>query len=242
MNDTGIEWVDKTWNPIFGCCGPGGTKKNPKRCWYCYAEELTHRKLWDCDLCNSFEPHIHPERIYEPLQRKKPTTIFVGSMSDMWGDWVPAEWIEAVLQVIRACPQHMFLALTKNGIRYYDFDLPENLWCGVTVTQAHEKSEAITLLATLRNNAFISMEPMLADIGAALNGLDTMQLPAIRCLIIGPLNKRGHDPVTKREWVERIIEIAGAAGVPVFLKNALYEKGIMPEAEVKQRQVTPWRV
>ncbi len=258
MNKSPIGWTQFTWNPIFGCYGPGGTAKNPKRCWYCYAEQFAKRRLNNCIDCFLFIPHMCPERIYEPLQRKKPTTIFVGSMSDMWGDWVPAEWIEAVLQVIRACPQHTFLALTKNPDRYHDFKLPvENLWLGTTVTNAKDYGRrAVVDLIRVRSidcekprykgpepKLFLSAEPMLGDILAEPQGARCdWYLHKFDAVIIGPLNKRGHDPVTKREWVERIIEIADSAGVPVFLKNALHEKGIMTEAEVEKRQQTPWNL
>ncbi len=247
MNKSPIEWTEFTFNPIFGCLGPGGTKEKPKRCWYCYAEDVAANPFFmKCPKCLAFEPHIHSERIYEPLKRKKPATIFVGSMSDMWGDWVPAEWIESVLQVIEACPQHTFLMLTKNWKRYGDFECPDNMWFGITLTGNADlqREESAALLAASRRNYFISFEPLLDDASDIIDAMGFDYLGNAshwQCLIIGPLNKRGYPPVTKREWVERIIEIADSAGVPVFLKNALYEKGIMTEAEVKQRQQTPWR-
>ncbi len=241
LNSTKIEWVinpdgtkGKTWNPIFGCYGPGGTKEKPNRCWYCYAEELTHRNLWKCEKCNAFIPHIHPERIFEPLQRKKPTTIFVGSMSDMWGDWVPREWIEAVLDVIRACPQHTFLALTKNRNGYFKWVLPKNLWVGYTLTSSTQWKNYYPIFV----NQFISLEPLLEAPDDLL--INSYILEYVKCIIIGPLNKAGHGPVTTREMVENVTRIADDAGVTVYYKDALWKKGVMTKAEVLKRQVTPW--
>ncbi len=238
--NTGIEWVinpdgtrGATWNPIVGC---------RHGCWYCYARQLSKRQA--CMKCQVFRPHIHPERIFEPLQRKKPTTIFVGSMSDMWGDWVPAEWIESVLDVIRACPQHTFLTLTKNPKRYHKYRrFPINLWSGVTVTGFRDAKRLLDVY-NIPGFRFLSLEPLLDgaifDFHRATGDGYKIALSRFDAIIIGPLNKRGHGPVTKREWVERITAIADDAGVKVFYKNALHEKDIMTEAEVKARQLTPW--
>ena len=249
--NSGIEWTEATWNPVVGCeHGCGMTADNPEG--WCYARRMSKRQ--PCPKCRAFVPHLHPERLDQPIERKKPTTIFAGSTCDLWGDWVPADWIEKVLAVIRQCPQHRFLMLTKNPDRYLDFQLPENLWAGVTVTKPTMQDSGFLLTWTHlpeKQKRFISLEPLLSDVQREIMTFRRK----LRCktllqrllenghfdwLIIGPLNKRGHDPVTKAEWVERIIEIADSAGVPVFLKDALWKKGIMTEAEVKARQELPW--
>ncbi len=251
---TGIEWTEATWNPIFGCYGPGGTKKKPNRCWYCYAEQQAKRQA--CIACRAFSPHIHKERLDEPKRRKKPTVIFVGSMCDMWGDWVPREWIESVLDVIRACPQHTFLALTKNPKRYGEFELPKNLCLGATVTNAqHARANLLGLIGGAermyhsmkygyRLSLFLSLEPLLDDVTIAIPPFQVEDFAdffsSLDCLIIGPLNKAGHGPVTTREMVENVTRIADEAGVPVFYKDALWKKGVMTKAEVLKRQQTPW--
>jgi len=243
MNPTGIEWTECTWNPVVGC---------KHGCWYCYARQQVKRFRQRCEKCYTFEPHIHPERIFDPLRRRKPATIFVVSMGDLWGDWVPAAWIDAVLDVIHACPQHTFLALTKNPERYYEFVKPwnhilqENLWCGITITGSRdlERIETASLLMPAHQKKFISFEPLLDDAAAILDdmGLDYVGDATIwDAIIIGPLNKRGHDPVTQREWVERIMDVAQTAGVPVILKDACEKIGFT-KAEIKAHQQTPWRV
>ena len=244
LNNTGIEWADKTWNPIVGC---------RHGCWYCYARELAVTRLAKmpnaCPKCATFEPHFHEERLKIP--GGKPKTIFFGSMCDAMGNWVPKQWVEKSLAVMRSHPEHTFLTLTKNPERYGEFPIPENLACGVTITGA-EKEPRIALLDLITGvprmvedrTRFISFEPLLADVVNSAAFEDFAEFfDRMDAIIIGPLNKAGHDPVTKREWVERIIEIAQEGKVPIFLKKECTKIGYtMAEMESRRLHELPWNL
>ena len=237
LNKSGIEWTEYTWNPIVGC---------RHGCEYCYARELaTTRiaKMSDCQKCGTFEPHFHPERLKIP--GGKPKTIFFGSMADAWGDWVPPYWIRKAIMVMETHPEHTFLGLTNNPKMYLQFKLPENLWCGTTVTTRRTATAWWSMdLSYAHCRKFISFEPLLEDVGA--DGYVRGHFgtpPMFSAVIIGPLNKAGRDPVTRREWVEDIIDIARAAGVPIFLKDACTKIGYtMDEMNDRGLRELPWAV
>lgn len=121
LNKTKIEWTDYTWNPMVGCL---------HGCYYCYAKKINDRfgyiEKWN-------EPKFFPDRLKIKFP-DKPSKIFVGSMSDVMGNWIYSEWIEKIIEVAKANPKHIFQFLTKNPKRYKDFVFPVNCWLGVTIT------------------------------------------------------------------------------------------------------------
>jgi len=212
-----------TWNPVVGC------KNN---CWYCYARKFAKRQK--CELCKTFTPHLHGERLDDPSKHKKPATIFIGSMCDLWGDWVDEHWIDLVLDVVRACPQHTFLALTKNPRRYLDFDIPENMWCGVTVTGDGDPrwDDFFLCLPSPQQKKFISFEPLLSPTKEICKAFDycgsAIDLDQI---IIGPLNHK--ERVTKREWILNLTNIV-PDGVPVWHKSGCEKQGLLQAHEMRR--------
>lgn len=145
---TKIDWCDATWNPVTGCL---------HGCEYCYARRIAERFGWETDghihvidqpvrnvldnICPypfGFAPTFHRYKLNEPKKWKKPRTIFVCSMADLFGEWVPDEWIKAVFDACAAAPQHRYLFLTKDPGRYCDLEragmLPsgDNYWFGAT--------------------------------------------------------------------------------------------------------------
>jgi protein gp37 len=146
----GIPYCDYTWNPITGCL---------HGCPYCYARRIAHR--WH----GGFKPAFHPERLGEPRKVKKPAWIFVGDMGDMFGNWVPREQIEAVFQIIRETPWHVYLLLTKNPKRYQEFNIPDNCLIGTTCENQGAANLRVTELLKARAKwYFVSHEPALGPI------------------------------------------------------------------------------
>lgn len=203
MNKTSIEWVVNpdgtpgyTWNPITGCL---------HNCEYCYARKIAMR------FQGNFEPKFHPERLDQPVKIKKPSTIFVGSMADVFGNWIPDIWIEQILEIIENCPQHIFLTLTKNGSNIC-FAETNNVWYGQTHTG---RKEDIHWGIRILHPNYISFEPLLGDHIPCLS--------SVNWIIIGALNKNGKPCYTKKEWVLSLVKQADSFKIPVFVKDSLYE-------------------
>lgn len=248
----GIGWCDYTWSPVTGCWGPGGTAEKPNRCSYCYAQRMAGRFVPgdSYEGHDLFVPKFHPERLSQPGKVGKPSKIFVCSMGDLFGDWVPEWWYPAIFETVLWSPQHIFLFLTKNPKRLLkapprDPDLPaadshpwpSNCWVGVTVTNQADADERIPwLLKVDAPVRFVSHEPL-------LGAIDTMRywaLPFARgqnnCLMGHPLARRINwaiigamtgpgavkpDP----RWVQFLLEQYQMAGIPVFIKDNL--KGLV---------------
>lgn len=208
MNRTPIEWVVNpdgtqgfTSNPITGCL---------HGCDYCYARKIAMR------FQGNFEPKFHPERLNDIFKLRKPSTIFVGSMSDIFGDWIKIEWIVKILEVVHACPQHTFLFLTKNGSRMcHDGDVIDttNAWYGQTCTGI----PARPIWQIPNDRHFVSFEPLM---GQWIPDLRAMR---VNWIIIGALNTNGKPCYTKKEWVLNLIEQADNLQIPVFIKDSLCE-------------------
>ena len=192
-----IEWCDYTWSPVVGCYGPGGTKEKPNNCKYCYAKRIAKRFFKDNP---DFEPRFYPERLKEPYWVKKPSKIFVCSMADLFGDWVPDLWIEAIMATAFENPRHIFQFLTKNPKRYLEFKFPDNCWLGVTLTGEDIFSDMVrdAYMDGIKNNKiFVSIEPLLGHIGeyAKLKKYDLCVIGAMT----GP-----NAVVPKKEWIDSI--------------------------------------
>jgi protein gp37 len=203
MNDqTGkINWTDYTWNPITGC---------KHECPYCYAARLSHR------LGRSFSPEFHPERLAEPSRVNQPSRVFVGSMADVFGDWVPQEWIDSVMAITQRFPQHTYQFLTKNPNRLAALNhWPSNCWAGTTVDTPSRLIPAINALRTVDAPVrFISFEPLNGDMGVPdFSG-------AVDWIIIGAQTGSGaHQP--DEWWVEQLLAAAAFAHIPVLFKDNL---------------------
>lgn len=202
MNKTKIEWTDYTWNPVVGC---------KHGCFYCYARDMNRRFKWVLDW---YEPQIFPKRLEKPLNINKPSKIFVGSMCDLFGEWIPAEWIKKIINITRKCPQHTFQFLTKNPMRYLEFKFPENCWLGHTIDKyTDDKFLGNEYLKEIPSVKFISFEPLLSDMsGIDLNGIDWV--------IVGAMT--GPNPIKpNKEWIEDVINLAKDKNIPLFLKGNL---------------------
>lgn len=173
MQKSTIDWPFQplwTWNPIQGC------KTN---CSYCYARRMNDRFKW---IPNWTEPKIDPLKLWEKMP-KKPVFIFVGSMSDIFGDWVPSDFIYNLIYHVKCHPEHTFIFLTKNPKRYNEFIFPDNVWLGTTVTDSNNKKDMQRLIDfhTPSNvNTFVSIEPLLGD-------WKDVPFPNMNLIIVGAL-------------------------------------------------------
>lgn len=211
---TTIEWTEQTWNPTTGCT------KISSGCKHCYAETMAKRlqAMGARGYENGFKLSILPERLAEPSKRRKPTTYFVNSMSDLFHNDIPFEFLDQVFDVIRCTPQHTYQILTKRGARMRKYfaqgkrNVPSNVWLGVSVeNQKHGLARIEELRAIDASIRFLSIEPLLEDIGA-------IDLSGIHWVIVGGESGPKARPM-KPEWVEAIKEQCKAQNVAFFFKQ-----------------------
>jgi len=211
MAESKIEWTGSTWNPITGCT------KHSDGCQNCYAEKMAQR-LKNMGLKkyeNAFSLSLHPENIEDPLSMKKPQTIFVCSMSDIFHKDVPDDFILKLFDVMNRAYWHTFQVLTKRAERISELNnkinWTENIWLGTTV----ENSKVLHRIDHLRkSNAhikFLSIEPLLENLGELnLNNIDWV--------IVGGESGPKSRPI-EEEWVLNIKEECNKSNVPFFFKQ-----------------------
>lgn len=207
-----IEWTEQTWNPVTGC-----TKISPG-CKHCYAETMAKRlqAMGANGYESGFAVSLHPERLGQPLQRSKPTTYFVNSMSDLFHEDVPFSYIDSVMSVVERCPQHVFQILTKRSARMLEFarfrEIPANAWMGVSV---EDKKYGLPRIDELRKvpakTRFLSVEPLLEDLG-------NLDLSGIHWVIVGGESGPKARPM-KADWALNVRNQCLEVGVPFFFKQ-----------------------
>ena len=224
-----IEWTETTWNPVTGCT------KISAGCTHCYAERMARRlagRFGYPEAPHHFDVTLRPERLGEPLRWRKPRTVFVCSMSDLFHEDVPFEFVAEIIDVIEATPEHAYQILTKrpgraleftNWMRRenYDpsagmmgfFDWPKNAWLGVTIEKpeyCYRSEDLRQIPAAVR---FISFEPLLgsfADYPGVLDDIDWA--------IVGGESGPGARPMHP-DWARSLRDQCQAAGVPFFFKQ-----------------------
>ena len=196
MKTTKIEWTDKTWNPITGC-----TKKSAG-CANCYAEVMTRRlKAMHLEkYSNGFDLALHEDELLQPLQWKKSHNIFVCSMSDIFHENVPFEFVDKIISTIKQTPQHRYQILTKRAERMLEYfsnkEIPSNVWLGVTVECQNTKYRIDCLRKLDATVKFLSCEPLLENLG-------NLNLDGIDWIIVGGESGPKARPM-KEEWVLEI--------------------------------------
>ena len=162
-----IEWTDKTWNPASGCT------KVSLGCKHCYAETLTQR--FTNHFTNGFQFTLHPDRLEQPLHWRKPSRIFVNSMSDLFHEDMPLEFLQRVFEVMRQCPQHIFQILTKRHERLLELapllEWSENIWMGVSVENQQYAHRVDFLRDVSAHVRFLSCEPLIGPLELDLTGI-----------------------------------------------------------------------
>lgn len=246
---TKIDWCDSTWNPVTGCL---------HGCEYCYARKIAER--FSTEKKNKrpylpvldvptrrvrtkpepypygFKPTFHRYKLDEPQKWKKPRNIFVCSMADLFGEWVPDEWIQEVFKACDAAPQHRYIFLTKNPHRYYDLiekgilTEHDNWWLGSTIDGDSAKKKRFQEWGY---NSFTSIEPLLEPIYVGLGSFGSD-----KWVIIGAEtgNRKGK-VVPDRSWIDLIVSAANITRMKVFMKESL--RAIMGD---DFRQELPWEV
>ncbi len=206
-----IEWTNSTWNPVTGC-----TKISPG-CKRCYAEVFAERwrGIPGHHFEQGFDLRLWPERLDLPVTWKKPRTIFVNSMSDLFHEKVPLAFIQRVFHTMERASWHTFQILTKRSERLAEL-APElnwlpNVWMGVSVETAKYLGRADHLREVPAAVRFLSLEPLLGPLG-------TIELSGIHWVIVGGESGPGARPIDAK-WVREIRKQCRAEDVPFFFKQ-----------------------
>ena len=206
-----IEWTQYTWNPLTGC------NKISPGCKNCYADRMAKRlkAMGVPKYENGFELTLHPELLFEPLTWKEPRLVFVNSMSDLFHEDVPLEFIRQAVQVMGQAWQHTFQVLTKRSQRLLalsdQIDWPQNVWMGVSVENADYMFRIEHLKATQARVKFLSLEPLLGP-------LPELDARGIDWVIVGG-ESGPHARPMEEVWVLPIRDHCLEMGVPFFFKQ-----------------------
>lgn len=223
MNKTNdnIEWAAFSWNPVTGCL---------HNCAYCYARDIANRFYQQ-----KFEPSFLPERLSQPVNTRQigprwagdigHNNVFTCSMADLFGKWVPVEWIESVLNTIANNPQWTFLLLTKFPVRMAEFDYPDNVWLGTSVDYQWAVERAEKAFTKIKASGFsgvcwLSCEPM-------MERLTFSTLTMFDWVVMGGSSKSTQTPEYYPPFddIVHLYEQARDAGCKVYQKtNLLHER------------------
>jgi len=210
-----IEWAQWSWNPVTGC---------RHNCPYCYARDIAHRFY-----PMKFEPALWYKRLTAPANTPVPAkastdisfkNVFTCSMADLFGRWVPAEWIHAVLAQVAANKKWNFLFLTKFATRLTEFEFPENAWIGTTVDcQARVKAAEEAFAKVRATVKWLSVEPMIEP-------LKFQHLDRFNWIVIGGASRSSQTPEWRVpiEWWAPLYQQAAELGLSIYLKSNLYER------------------
>jgi protein gp37 len=206
-----IEWTDTTWNPVTGCTRISSGCKN------CYAERMARRlqAMGQPRYRNGFRVTLHHDLIHQPFNWKKPRTIFVNSMSDLFHEDIPLEFIQTVFATMERCPQHLFQILTKRSKRlreiHHLLSWPEHVWMGVTVEDGTTVDRLTDLTRVPAYVRFLSCEPLIGPLGK-------LPLDGIHWIIVGGESGPGARPMCA-EWVESVFRQCQKRKIPFFFKQ-----------------------
>ncbi len=208
---TPIEWTEATWNPVTGC-----DKVSPG-CAHCYAETFAERfrGVPGHPYEQGFDLKLWPDRLEAPLRWRRPRTIFVNSMSDLFHPGIPVDYLQQVFEVMEAAHWHVFQILTKRHERVAelapDLPWPSNVWMGVSIENRRFVQRADYLRKVPAAVRFISAEPLLGS-------LETLQLEGIDWLIAGGESGPHHRPV-RVEWLRELRDMCAQTDVAFFFKQ-----------------------
>lgn len=206
-----IEWTQNTWNPVTGCT------KVSEGCKNCYAYTMAKRLklMGNKKYLNGFDITVHERCLFDPLKWKKPSLVFVNSMSDLFHEDIPAEFIKRVFEVMNKASWHTFQILTKRADRLVELspqlNWTPNIWQGVTVESDNYKGRIDQLRMVGAKIHFISFEPLIGEVKEPnLSGIDWA--------IIGGESGQGAREM-KTEWVLSIKDACDCQNVPFYFKQ-----------------------
>lgn len=207
-----IEWTEHTWNPVTGC-----TNVSPG-CKHCYARVFAERlkAMGAPGYGRGFAVTLQHDRLRGPLTRRRPTVYFVNSMSDLFHEQVPFDYVHQVIEVIERTPHHRYQILTKRPARMAEFFVtrrtPPNAWLGVSVeNRRHGLPRIDTLREVAASIRFLSVEPLLEALGALdLTGIDW---------VIGGGESGTRARPMRIEWVRSVRDQCREATIPFFFKQ-----------------------
>lgn len=211
MKRSKIEWTDSTWNPSVGC------DKVSKGCRFCYAEVMANRlkAMGTAGYEDGFNFKLLPERLEIPKSIKKPTKFFVNSMSDLFHEEMPFDYLDKIFKVISDTPRHRYQILTKRETilsKYFQTrKVPDNVWLGVTVENAKNKRRIDYLRNIKAKVRFLSIEPLIGDVGK-------LDLTNIHWVIVGGESGNRARPMDPK-WAINIKEQCHDQNTAFFFKQ-----------------------
>jgi protein gp37 len=212
LNRTIIAWTDRTWNPAHGC------SRVSEGCRNCYAEQLSLRRGWTTKpwAANHAVDNVRlmPHKLGEPYKLKQPSRVFVNSMSDLFHELIPDDYLRQVFTVMVECPQHTFQVLTKRPERAarWEGPWPANIWMGTSIEGPRSAARIEHLRRCGAQVRFLSCEPLLAPLGA-------LDLTGIHWVICGGESGKDFRPMD-HGWARQIRDACVDQGVAYFFKQS----------------------
>jgi len=229
VNDTGIAWADFTWNPVSGC------KKVSAGCKFCYAETSAESKRGTPAFPNGFDLTLRPHKLDEPYSLRGSKRIFVNSMSDMFWEEIPDDYLDTMLRVIENTPQHQYQILTKRPDEMLRHSrrrpLPSNVWAGVTIENQQTADRLDILKQVDVPIRFVSAEPLLGPLALDLTGIhwligggesgDQISSTEVgrRRALVERVNGRWVPKAEGLAWMRSLRDQCLSAGIAFFFKQ-----------------------
>lgn len=224
----GIEWCQFTWNPVGGCLHECKWEMPDGSIAECYAKGIAEK--FTSAYQDGFESHYwRPDKLADPFSVKTPARVFLDSMSDLMGSWVPDYQISQVIDVCRGAHWHTFQLLTKNAPRLLKFSFPSNVWVGASVPPTFYMGKRLSPSQQLRMLErtlkilkgvdvpvrWMSIEPLSFDIAPYMKDC------GLQWIVIGAASNGRKYYQPKAEWVQNLLDTLDAQNIPVFFKGNL---------------------
>lgn len=206
---TSIAWTNETWNPTTGC------SRVSEGCRHCYAERLSLKYGWSqkpwTNQNAAENVKLHPDRLDKPMTWKGPRLIFVNSMSDLFHEQIPDEFIQQVFDVMAVCHWHTFQVLTKRPERALGWIYPRNVWIGTSVEDGRVVQRIDRLRTAPASVRFISFEPLIGPVGE-------VDLSGYQWAIVGGESGPNFRPMDM-QWARDIRDQCADQGLAFFFKQ-----------------------